>query len=98
MHRCLLVPELAIKIAEECVTWPNPNVIDPNTDGADLKEALGTLNSLSRTCQALVKPALDAMWYQQNTLSHLLRCLPDDLWEMTNGVSSYDVGQLVSHS
>ena len=40
---------------------------------------LKTLSILARTCSLLSEPALDLLWYRQNTLAHLVRCLPAEL-------------------
>ena len=35
--------------------------------------------ALARTCRAFLEPALDALWYEQHTLVHVIKCLPDEL-------------------
>lgn len=69
------MPELASRIVEEC-TW-TPKIL-----AAADKEGLRTLYSLARTCHTLLEPALDMIWYRQDTLAHVIKTLPDDLWVM----------------
>ena len=86
MHRCLLVTELAIRIAEACaLVSPDEDVpiyyLDDhhsrNLTGLDLR----TVWALAQTCRALQDPGLDIMWRFQFGLQTLLRCMPYDLWE-----------------
>ncbi|KAJ7753600.1 hypothetical protein DFH07DRAFT_886635 [Mycena maculata] len=37
--------------------------------------------ALARTCTAFNGPALDVLWSEQRTLTHMLKCLPEHLWE-----------------
>ena len=74
MHKCWLVPELTIRIAEECRSTAE------FVSKTRREEGQHTLYALARTCRALQEPALDALWYQVDTLAHLVKCLPDDLW------------------
>ncbi|KAJ7616043.1 hypothetical protein FB45DRAFT_841681 [Roridomyces roridus] len=39
------------------------------------------LPPLARTCRAFCDPALDLLWEDKDGLRHLLRCMPDGLWE-----------------
>ncbi|KAJ7118394.1 hypothetical protein C8R44DRAFT_982959 [Mycena epipterygia] len=41
------------------------------------------LVALARTSRAFQNPALNRIWTSQDTLAHLIRCLPADLWEET---------------
>ncbi|KAJ7466931.1 hypothetical protein FB451DRAFT_1040470 [Mycena latifolia] len=43
-----------------------------------------TLAALARTCQAFQPPALSVLWRDQSDLMQLLKCLPSDLWELTD--------------
>ena len=79
MHKCLLVSELVHTIAEACT---RPHDSEEREEGE--REDLRTLNALARTCRAFLNPALDVMWHRQDTLAHLVKCLPEDLWELTN--------------
>ncbi|KAJ7165695.1 hypothetical protein C8R43DRAFT_1165272 [Mycena crocata] len=40
-----------------------------------------TYASLARTCRDFQDPALNLLWRDQDTLTHLLQCLPSALWE-----------------
>ena len=59
------------------------------------KDARKSLASLARTCRALQKPALDALWAELPSLAPLIRCLPQDLWSdnSPNGTLVGDVIQ-----
>ena len=72
MHQCWLIAEFAIRIVD-CVA-------------TDDKGGRSALHALATTCRALQEPALDFLWYKQNTLSHLIRCLPEDLWAVKDGI------------
>ncbi|KAG2114505.1 hypothetical protein BD769DRAFT_1489524 [Suillus cothurnatus] len=41
------------------------------------------LINVAMTCSALSGPALDILWSEQSSLSHLVMCLPQDTWEAT---------------
>lgn len=84
MHRVFLIPELTSKIAEECTTptLPGHGWSSKYWTGNTITEGMRTLNALARTCHVLMEPALDVLWYRQDTLTRLLRCLPDDLWRV----------------
>ena len=79
MHRCLLVSELAQRIAEACA---------PEYKYAAVRDCqfpfpgFGTLCSLARTCRALQQPALDVIWYYQSGVQHLVKFLPQGTWNM----------------
>ncbi|OCH91361.1 hypothetical protein OBBRIDRAFT_526513 [Obba rivulosa] len=66
MHRCLSVAEIVRVI----------------TDHLPASDTYGraALASLARTCRTLHEPALDALWYHQDDLFNILRCLPSDSW------------------
>lgn len=44
---------------------------------------LGTVYALARTCRTLQGPALDVIWYYQFGLQNLVKCMPEDLWEIS---------------
>ncbi|KAJ7614981.1 hypothetical protein FB45DRAFT_1035777 [Roridomyces roridus] len=55
------------------------------------------LARLARTCTSFFGPALDALWSHQGTLIHLLRTIPEDLWdiiETTHIHNEYEPGSL----
>lgn len=54
-----------------------------------------TLAALARTCRAFHDPATDLIWKKIPGLSALLRCLPDDAWEITDAATRYDCPVLV---
>ncbi|KAJ7459605.1 hypothetical protein B0H11DRAFT_1872722 [Mycena galericulata] len=69
MHRSLRIPEIAQLIVSH---------IDPSfVTGAD-----AALASLARTSRIFHDHALDLLWRQQDTIGNLVKCMPDDLWEV----------------
>ena len=82
MHHCLLVAELAQRVAEACA--PDYKSIPTNKP---FRRPIGfnTLCALARTCRALQDPALDVIWYHQRGLEHLIDLLPEDVWEVYEG-------------
>ncbi|KAJ6483548.1 hypothetical protein C8R47DRAFT_564546 [Mycena vitilis] len=44
-------------------------------DGRDLA-------NLARTCSFFFAPAATVLWREQDTIIHLLKCMPDNLWDM----------------
>ncbi|KAJ7929603.1 hypothetical protein B0H13DRAFT_1964083 [Mycena leptocephala] len=40
------------------------------------------LATLARTCTSFLNPALNVLWRDQQTICNLLRCMPDDLWDI----------------
>ncbi|KAJ6495905.1 hypothetical protein DFH09DRAFT_1290314 [Mycena vulgaris] len=72
MQRCLVIPDITELICEH-VQVRNWSFISPvrNPDVA----------ALARTCKDFQDPALDILWKKQDTLAHILKCLPSHLWE-----------------
>lgn len=64
-----------MRIAEECAE------MDEYTPKIN-KDGMKTLSALARTCSVLSEPALDLLWYRQNTLGRLVRRLPTELWAL----------------
>lgn len=50
----------------------------------------GTLFFLALTCHATSESALDALWHTIYDIIPLIRCMPDDLWTVTNAVIKDD--------
>ena len=72
MHRLWLIAELTTRIVEECIA------VDVHVSDLTLVDRQ-TLCVLARTCQTLLEPALDLLWYRQYTFENLVKCLPRDL-------------------
>ncbi|KAJ7666772.1 hypothetical protein DFH06DRAFT_1040271 [Mycena polygramma] len=72
MHRTLSIPEIVGLICEHL------------EGGYRIRESRADFAALARTCKSFHDPALDKLWRRQNTLAHVLKCLPSDLWEETN--------------
>lgn len=77
MHRCLLVTELAQRIAEACA---------PEYKSLSLEQGpstgLKTVCALARTCRVLQESALGVLWYHQFGVYHLIKCMPENAWEI----------------
>lgn len=75
MHRCLKIPEVL------------QNILDSHQKlgGAEHHRILTTrsLLAVAITCKLFTEPALDLLWNHVSELSHLFRCLPADMWEVT---------------
>ncbi|KAH9922099.1 uncharacterized protein B0H18DRAFT_527284 [Fomitopsis serialis] len=75
VHRALTIPELIHLIVNNVPLgddgWPSSDWRSPD---------LPTLQALALTCRAFHEPALDVLWSLQEGLSHLVECLPTDLW------------------
>ncbi|KAJ7666768.1 hypothetical protein DFH06DRAFT_251102 [Mycena polygramma] len=73
MHRALSIPEIC-EIVCEHLQGPSPSL-----DSSRRKD----FAALARCCQTFRDPALNVLWRKQDTLVHVLKCLPSDLWEET---------------
>jgi hypothetical protein len=73
MHRALDIVELVENI---CAHLAPADLVRLKTDTAR------DLALLSRTSTIFLDPALDVLWRSQDSLIHLLRCMPDDLLEI----------------
>ncbi|KAJ7888286.1 hypothetical protein B0H13DRAFT_2042500 [Mycena leptocephala] len=63
--------------------------------GSESSESLSTdassaLSALARTSQFFHNPALNVLWRHQDTLVNLIRCMPEDLWDITQGSDDED--------
>lgn len=67
MHPALCIPEIVEIVCAEL------EELDP--------WAQKDFAALARTCKAFQEPALDILWRKQDTLAHLVKCLPSDMWE-----------------
>ena len=77
MHRCLLISEVVVNIAQEIVNddkrWEKPTAWD-------------SLAKLARTCRMFSEPSLDLLWRAQGSLIPLLRTMPADLWRVDDEI------------
>lgn len=74
MHRCLQIQELLSIIFQYVDVPRKADFFSPDF-----------LARLARTCKAFQDPALDILWYSQDTLLPLLKCLPPDAWAWKEG-------------
>ncbi|KAJ6575747.1 hypothetical protein DFH09DRAFT_981276 [Mycena vulgaris] len=74
MHRALKVPEIVAMICQEI------QLISKVCTGRNASATLANLAAVARTCKAFSGPALDLLWANQQTVLHVLRCMPDDVW------------------
>ena len=69
MHPCLRVDEIIRFLANELVEL----------------EAERTAVALACCCKTFEEPVLDVLWEGQDRLTPLLKCLPEDTWEVRGG-------------
>ena len=69
MHPCLRVDEIIRLVAYELVG----------------SEAEGTAAAFALCCKSFEEPVLDVLWEVQDRLTPLLKCLPEDTWEVCGG-------------
>ncbi len=81
MHRCLTLPEVLRNIVERT---------------AEDAGGIATVSALSRTCRLLHDAAEDALWRDQEGLTTLLKCMPEDVWDLheMNGEEDIIVGTI----
>ncbi|KAJ6468535.1 hypothetical protein C8R47DRAFT_1223334 [Mycena vitilis] len=61
-------------------TWEIPEVVGLVFGHFNADKDAKDLATLARTCRTFQDPALDVLWYHQNTLMNVLLCLPAGLW------------------
>ncbi|KAJ7708213.1 hypothetical protein B0H17DRAFT_1325134 [Mycena rosella] len=74
MHRSLKIPEIVALI---CFHILCPHELDSRLRS---RASLATLAAVARTCTAFSNPALNLLWMSQETVMHLLQCMPEDIW------------------
>ena len=79
MHRCLQVTELVAHIL--AALGPDPMVVGT----VDTMQRRANA-AMARTCKTLYEPAMDALWSLLVSLDPLIKCLPQDTWEMSDNV------------
>ncbi|KAJ7161789.1 hypothetical protein C8R43DRAFT_1174497 [Mycena crocata] len=88
MHRALQLPELSAMICShvspDLVYDADRSYLEPDVDGQR------DLAALARTCTTFQEHALDQLWCYQATFAHILRCFPDDLWDVPVILDSVD--------
>ncbi|KAJ7694431.1 hypothetical protein B0H17DRAFT_1057604 [Mycena rosella] len=80
MHRALEIHEIAEMICEQ-IGLPL---------GAPGRFALRDLVVLARTATIFLNPALNIIWRTQHTILNVLRCMPEDLWDITESDDDFD--------
>ncbi|KAJ7113132.1 hypothetical protein C8R44DRAFT_984931 [Mycena epipterygia] len=73
MHRALQTVELELICAQVLV---DKNGLDKHASHSDLSR-------LARTSTIFFNPALNILWRHQGTIVNLLRCMPNDIWDIT---------------
>ncbi|KAJ7143872.1 hypothetical protein C8R44DRAFT_864890 [Mycena epipterygia] len=86
MHRGLEIFEITEIICGQ---------LGPEALGTLSKDAARDLNALARTSKLFLDPALSVLWRHQNTIMNLLRCMPDDLWDITELDSGEDQWEIM---
>ncbi|KIK95530.1 hypothetical protein PAXRUDRAFT_11391 [Paxillus rubicundulus Ve08.2h10] len=77
MHKCLTIDEILTNIFQHAFMISKP---DPKSRKFRDRH---TLASLAITCRYFLDPALNVLYYEINDLLWLIRCMPDDLWEVS---------------
>ncbi|KAJ7737555.1 hypothetical protein B0H16DRAFT_1891634 [Mycena metata] len=85
MHRSLRIPEIVSLIFYETLNGAEQVLNSLNPDSAQ------ALAGLARTCKVFQEPALDLLWKSQNTVMHILQCMPGDIWEILDDADSEEV-------
>ncbi|KAJ6534387.1 hypothetical protein B0H19DRAFT_1272099 [Mycena capillaripes] len=81
MHRALCIPEIVELI---CAQYK------PYALGPIKKDAFRALSVLGRTSKMFSDPALNELWSRQESMVQLLKCMPDDLWDITQQTEGTD--------
>jgi hypothetical protein len=76
MQAALSTPELVSLIVDQ-IKPEGPETIYKH-DTARLR----TLAHLARACRAFQNASLDALWCEVRSITHLIKCLPEDLWTL----------------
>ncbi|KAJ7144090.1 hypothetical protein C8R44DRAFT_725078 [Mycena epipterygia] len=79
MHQALQIPELV-----ELICYQTQDGLGP----------AGTLAALARTSRVFQEPALNALWCDQTTFAHILRCMPRDLWNHPSNLVAVSVMEI----
>ncbi|KAJ7184936.1 hypothetical protein C8R46DRAFT_468401 [Mycena filopes] len=74
MHRALGIPELVELICTQMDRVDSTYPLD--------EESSAALAALARTSRAFSVPALDCLWWRQDTITNILHCMPADLWDI----------------
>jgi hypothetical protein len=82
MHRALQIAEMVEMICAQ-VAFDGPNDWWAGLPIQKYPRRRQDLSRLARTSTIFLSPALDALWSYQGTLLHLLRTMPNDLWDIT---------------
>ncbi|KAJ7113119.1 hypothetical protein C8R44DRAFT_984926 [Mycena epipterygia] len=85
MHRALKTLELVELICAQL----DPEELGKYTSAASHAD----LSRLARTSTIFLHPALNVLWRHQGTIINLLRCMPSDLWEITETQISDEDGE-----
>ncbi|KAJ7617622.1 hypothetical protein DFH06DRAFT_1107359 [Mycena polygramma] len=87
MHRVLQIPELVEMICSQV-----PSHFTSDDFGVSGRRDLA---ALARTAKFFQDPALEYLWSVQDTFAHILRCMPDDLWNEVDPGDSTAMDNLV---
>ncbi|KAJ7673711.1 hypothetical protein DFH06DRAFT_1173106 [Mycena polygramma] len=82
MHRAWQIVEVVGMICEQ-VACDGPSELCAGVPTESYPDRRGDLSRLARTCTIFLEPALNALWAYQATILHLLRTMPDDIWDIT---------------
>lgn len=100
MHRCLLNTDIQDRICELLLrqppSLPVPSVVVSMPLPRKIlisSKSTAALARLARTCQAFHDKAIEKLWHDQYDLVPLLKCFPEDLWQLheTDQYEDYDL-------
>ncbi|KAJ7939798.1 hypothetical protein B0H13DRAFT_1850565 [Mycena leptocephala] len=74
VHRGLGILEIVEMICSQ---------LDSNRPQSLPADASHALSALARSSKFFLNPALNVLWRHQDTVADLLKCMPDDLWDIT---------------
>ncbi|KAH7890606.1 hypothetical protein F5I97DRAFT_1836847 [Phlebopus sp. FC_14] len=83
MHQCLTIDEILTNIFQHAII-----VLKPEPKSREFRDRR-TLVRLARTCRYFLEPALNVLYYEISDLLWLIKCMPDDLWEVNGKELSF---------
>ncbi|KAJ7481388.1 hypothetical protein B0H11DRAFT_1225892 [Mycena galericulata] len=93
MHRALGIVEIVDQVCRHVGAdmW---TIYPPATARGDASRALSVL---ARTSVVFQDSALNVLWRRQDSIVNLLKCTPDDLWNISESEDLYEATDLVIH-
>ncbi|KAF5377863.1 hypothetical protein D9615_006740 [Tricholomella constricta] len=79
MHQCLKTPQIFAMVCKEVYFG-----------STDLRCKHDTLAALAQTCQSFMEPAFDMLWRRLSSLTPLVRCFAQDVWQLKGCTISFN--------